>query len=914
MNATSERIEGAGGTLRAERWMAWVALCLGLGLTLFGWQASVSNTERLAQSRFDARADELHAALQSRLIAYAQVLRGAQAYVGVTGHPSRTQWARLYENLRVGENYPGITGLVYIRATPLAGRAAALAETRRDEPGYAIRPPGDRPYYALVTSVEPRSPSNLPVIGADSWSHAERRRVLQSARDSGENRITSKLNLVIDDPNKPAPAFLMYQAVYRDGKIPGDADERGKTLLGFVTAGFRIDTLMLGTLGEIPRDVALRVYDSERPDERQLFHASHPEHDFARAAFKRQRTLNVGGRVWAINYASLPDFEAEVRTGSQTNRLLAGGVIVSLLLFIIVWALAGTRARAVQLARQMTRSLRTSETKLRELFAQAPVGIWMIDGQGRIIDCNDKFTEYSGAPREKIVGFNVLENARDPVLHDPIRRALAGATVALETPYTSTTGNRSSYFHYQFQPVTIDGEFAYLLGFVEDVSVRKLAEAHIEHLAHHDSLTGLPNRLLFKDRLKLAIANAERSGEKLAVCFIDLDHFKNVNDSVGHTLGDALLVTIAERLAACVRVSDTLARVGGDEFVILLGNLGSPAECAQVAEKVIAAAALPVSLEARAFGITASIGIALWPDDGSDAEILMRNADMAMYQAKNNGRNNYQFFAAEMNARTQEMLAMENALRAALEHGELLLHFQPQVDAHDGRIIGAEALVRWQHPELGLVPPLRFIPLAEEHGLIDQIGDWVLHAACRAARAWQVAGLPPVPVAVNISALQFKRGALRGSVLDALRESGLEPRYLTLEITESALMDDIETAIALLSELKEMGVAIEIDDFGTGYSSLSYLKRLPIHRLKIDQSFVRDIPGDRDDVAIISAIISLADSLKLATIAEGVETAEQAAFLIGLGCFAMQGYHYARPLSAADFASRLASGTIRPAR
>ncbi|MFZ2852873.1 MAG: EAL domain-containing protein, partial [Rhodocyclaceae bacterium] len=912
MKAERARIDRSAIALQPRRWMAWTVLLGGLALTVLSWRVSVGNTERLAQSHFDARADELHAAIQSRLVAYAQVLRGGRAYIGSTGHPNRAQWARLYESLNISENYPGMTGIVYIRATPATERDAALKRIRRDEPDYAVRPPGERSYYTLVTTVEPRTPSNLKVIGSDSWSSPERRQILKSARDSGENRVTGKLNLVIDDPEKPTPAFLMYQAVYRQGQFPDNIEERRQQLLGFITAGFRIEALMRGTLGDIPQDVALRVYDSETPDKARLFHDSHSAYDFRQAGFQRQRTLSVGGRTWAIEFASLPAFEAEVRHRDQTGRLLGGGVLASLLLFAIVWSLAGTRARAVHLAEQMTHSLRNSKARMRELFAQAPVGIWMIDKEGCIIDCNDKFAEYIGASREKILGFNMLKSARDPVLVEPIQRALRGETVSLETPYTSTNGNRSSWYQHHFQPVTIDGKFSYLLAFIEDISVRKMAEAHVDYLAHHDPLTGLANRVLLKDRLRLAVANSARSGKKLALCFIDLDHFKNVNDSVGHTLGDTLLVTIAKRLQACIRESDTLARIGGDEFVILLGNIGDSSDCVLVAEKVIKATARPVSLEAQAFGVTASIGIALYPDDGDDAETLTRNADLAMYQAKERGRNNYQFFAAEMNSRAQELQAMEAALRVAIEGDQLRLHFQPQVDAHDGRIIGAEALVRWQHPEQGLVPPIRFIPLAEERGLIGLIGDWVLRTACREARSWQQAGFAPLPVAVNISALQFKRGQLHASVLNALGESGLDPHYLVLEITESALMEDIEPAIALLSELRAMGIAIEIDDFGTGYSSLAYLKRLPIHRLKIDQSFVRGIPGDRDDVAIVSAVISLANSLNLTTIAEGVETAEQAQHLIRLGCLAMQGYHYARPLPGNEFAALLAVGRIVP--
>jgi diguanylate cyclase (GGDEF)-like protein len=392
--------------------------------------------------------------------------------------------------------------------------------------------------------------------------------------------------------------------------------------------------------------------------------------------------------------------------------------------------------------------------------------------------------------------------------------------------------------------------------------------------------------------------------------FIDLDHFKTVNDTMGHSAGDALLLEVAQRLRECVRESDTLARIGGDEFVILLTNLIKPDDATRVAEKVIAALGLPISVENHFFNITASVGIAVWPGDGADAETLMRNADVAMYHAKNSGRNNYQFFTPEMNARAFESMIMEAALRKALQRDEFLLHYQPQIDFRSGRIVGAESLIRWQHPELGLVPPGKFIPIAEERGLIGKLGDWVLHAACRQAMIWQKAGIPLVPIAVNISALQFKEGALRDSVLSALKETGLAPEYLVLEITESVVMDDAEQAITVLRELREMGIAIEIDDFGTGYSSLSYLKRLPIHRLKIDQSFVRDLTTDADDAAIIGAIINMAKSLKLEIIAEGVETQAQAAFLDAQGCQAMQGFLFSRPQAADEFSGMLARQTI----
>ena len=891
-------------TLRPQYWVAWITLLLSLGLTVLAWRATTSYVENLAKIRFDARVSEAHAALTSQLVAHAQALRGAQAYVGATGQPSRQDWLRLYETVRLGENHPGFNGIAYLQAFTQKERAKTLNFLKQSHPDFAIRPPGERDRYVVVSAYEPATPLNRKAIGADSWSNDERRRTLESARDSGETRITGKITLVMDKAEENRPGFLMYQAVYRNGSLPGTIEERQQNLIGFIVAPFRIAALTERIYDTNNIDIALRIIDSGNTTGDTLFHATHPEQDFSKAGYQKTLPVSIGGRAWRIQYASLPAFEA-ANDQAQPMRLLAGGLLISLLLFVIVWSITSTRARAIRIAQRMTRSLRDNETKLRELFAQAPLAIWTLDQEGRILECNDKFPDYVGSTREKIIGLSMLTDVKDQSLAEPIRRAIAGETVAFESPYTSTTGNRSSIYQFHFQPVTLEGEFAFVLAFAEDISARKVAEAHVEHMAHHDALTGLANRMLLNDRLKHAIINAQRRKRTQALLFIDLDRFKTVNDTVGHSAGDALLLEVALRLRECVRESDTLARIGGDEFVILLTNLIKPDDSTHVAEKVIAAIGLPISVESHVFNITASVGIAVWPSDGADAETLMRNADVAMYHAKNSGRNNYQFFTPEMNARAFESMVMEAALRKALQRNEFLLHYQPQIDFRSGRIVGAESLIRWQHPELGLVPPGKFIPIAEERGLIGKLGDWVLHAACRQAIIWQQAGIPLVPIAVNISALQFKEGALRDSVLSALKETGLAPEYLVLEITESVVMDDAEQAITVLRELREMGIAIEIDDFGTGYSSLSYLKRLPIHRLKIDQSFVRDLTTDQDDAAIIGAIISMAKSLKLEIIAEGVETEAQAAFLDAQGCQAMQGFLFSRPQAADEFAVTL---------
>jgi diguanylate cyclase (GGDEF)-like protein len=419
---------------------------------------------------------------------------------------------------------------------------------------------------------------------------------------------------------------------------------------------------------------------------------------------------------------------------------------------------------------------------------------------------------------------------------------------------------------------------------------RRQAEDRVHHLAHYDELTGLPNRSMFTQRLSHALIQARRNDKPLAILFIDLDRFKNINDTLGHEAGDRVLMEVAQRLQGCLREGDTVGRLGGDEFVVLIEELPEPMHVAAVAQKILAAVVKPFIAGAQEFHITASIGISTYPDDSEDMQGLLKSADIAMYRAKEQGKNNYQFYSALMNIHTVERLALESSLRRALERNEFLLHYQPKVDIGSGRITGMEALLRWQQRAT------QFIALAEETGLIVPIGAWVLKTACARNQSWRELGLPPLRMAVNLSARQFAHENLLQDVARALDEAGLDPAALELEITESMVMHDPERAVKLLSRLKDMGIHLSIDDFGTGYSSLSYLKRFPLDSVKIDRSFIRDIPGDADDAAITRAIIAMAHSLRLKVIAEGVETEAQLSFLREHGCDEMQGYHFSKPL------------------
>jgi diguanylate cyclase (GGDEF)-like protein/PAS domain S-box-containing protein len=431
-----------------------------------------------------------------------------------------------------------------------------------------------------------------------------------------------------------------------------------------------------------------------------------------------------------------------------------------------------------------------------------------------------------------------------------------------------------------------------------DVSATRALSGRMLHLAQHDGLTDLPNRILFSDRLTEAIAAAHRYRRRLAVLFLDLDRFKHVNDSLGHQIADRVLQSVASRLHACVRASDTVARQGGDEFVILLSEVTHAQDAAVSAEKILQVVRTLRRIDEHDLHLTASIGIATYPDDGADAETLLRNADLAMYHAKDNGRNNHQFFTTDMNRRTVERQSLEVDLRLALENQEFELFYQPKVSLATGAITALEALIRWHHPERGLVSPAQFIPVAEACGVIVPIGRWVMREACRQTRAWRDAGLPPVRIAINVSPRELREKDFVATVRATLAEAGLEPDNLELELTETFLMQDSTLTGTVLQALKGLGVTLALDDFGTGYSSLSHLRRFPIDTLKIDQSFVRDLATDADDANIVSAMISMGESLHMRVVAEGVETRDQLAFLQELGCPEAQGYYFSRPVAA----------------
>ena len=545
-------------------------------------------------------------------------------------------------------------------------------------------------------------------------------------------------------------------------------------------------------------------------------------------------------------------------------------------------------------------ALRDSENRLRTLIDAEPECVKLIDSQGILHHINAAGLammecDYPEEVLGKSIYSRILPEYRDAYIKF-IERVMKGERDRMAYELIGLKGTRR-WMDSHAVPFRMENEdTSFVLSITRDVSEQKRSEERIEYLAYFDTLTGLPNRLLLHDRLQQALFEAERQDHRVAILFVDLDRFKNVNDSLGHAAGDLLLKAVAERLSALVRQGDTVARLGGDEITIVLTAVTDEEEIGRATGKILHAFESPFDIEGRELFVTASLGVAVYPSDGKDVTELLRNADAAMYRAKELGRNTVQLYSREFTRQVTRSLALENALRQALEREEFTLHYQPVVCLKTGRIVATEALIRWNHPEFGMVPPAQFIPIAEETGLIVQIGTWVLHRACRQAQEWISAGLPPCRMSVNLSARQARAAELMTTVRSALDGCGLEARYLSLELTETDLMQTQGVVVQNLHQLAAMGIEILVDDFGTGYSSLSYLRRFPVHTLKIDRSFVSGITDNPSDATITRAIISMAHSLNLTVVAEGVETQDQLRFVRQHLCETVQGYFFSRPL------------------
>ncbi len=601
----------------------------------------------------------------------------------------------------------------------------------------------------------------------------------------------------------------------------------------------------------------------------------------------------------------------------------------------INWAILGHRVRYILRASHAIETLAQSQRRLSNAQRIGDMGDWEWDSRADRVLCSEQAQRIFGhggdEPPAPFADFFAAVHADDAEAWLlACRRALGDGQPFSHDLRVQRPDGSLRHLHQQVEVIEHDaaGTPVRLAGAVHDVTRHKTAEAEIRRLAYYDPLTGLPNRLLFTEQLQRALQHAGRHGKRLAIMFIDLDNFKRVNDTLGHTCGDELLRTAGERLSRALRASDAvsrdavegehaIARLGGDEFIVMVSDIDRAVDVAAIARRLVTTLEQPLTLQGTEVFVGGSVGVAIHPDDGRDIDTLLKNADTAMYRAKEAGRGGFQFYDPSMNARALDRLMMETRLRRALERNEFVLHYQPRVDVPTGRVVGAEALIRWQHPDQGLLPPADFIPLVEDVGLVIPIGEWAIEVACRQSAAWAAAGLGHIPVAVNLASTHLRERALPALVARAIKENRLPPNCLEIEVTESILLADSAVSGEIADELNRMGVKLSIDDFGTGYSSLSYLKRLPIASLKIDRSFVRDLVTDPDDEAIVSAIIALAHSLKLKVVAEGVETDAQLAMLRARRCDEYQGYLTSRPVDAQEFErllrEMLARGVAGPA-
>jgi diguanylate cyclase (GGDEF)-like protein/PAS domain S-box-containing protein len=700
--------------------------------------------------------------------------------------------------------------------------------------------------------------------------------------------------------------------------VDDDAGGRRLTRATLTRAGFHVTEAPDG-------QKALDAMRAELPD-LVLMDVSMPVMDgFIACAELRQ--LPGGNRVPVIMMTGLDD----VQSIEHAFEVGATDFITK----PINWPILAHRVRYILRASAAINELNQNQRRLSNAQRIGEMGDWEWDvRQDRIVPSEQAWRIFGHETVDSALQSDRFLAAVHPDDAERVRQACEeaiakGGAFAIEHRVLQSSGSLR-HVHQQVEVVAQDdsGRALRLAGAVHDITQRKDAEEQIRRLAYYDTLTGLPNRLLFTEQLHKAIANAERHAQQVAIMFIDLDHFKRVNDTLGHGAGDELLRVVSSRLAASIRALDSIsrsssdnaensiARLGGDEFIVMLSDVNKVADAAGVARRLVTALNEPVTVLGTEIFVSGSVGVAMYPSDGNDIDTLLMNADTAMYRAKEAGRGSFQFYDRSMNACALERLVMETSLRRALDRSEFLLHFQPRIELATGRIVGAEALIRWLHPERGLVPPDEFIPLAEETGLVIPIGEWAINEACRQAAAWDAAGLAAVPIAVNLAATHLRECTLPELVERAMRKHALPQGLLEIEVTESVLMADPELSLANARRLNALGVDLSIDDFGTGYSSLSYLKRLPITSLKIDRSFVRDIATDPDDAAIITAVIAMAHTLKLRVVAEGVETQAQWAFLKAHGCDEFQGYLISRAVSALEFAKLLdlqsARGTHTP--
>ena len=898
------------GSVRGSYLVALAVLAIGMAFTAIAYTITFKYQSDSRHARFSLYATQVANNLEARIQQYLAVLDSSAGLFSGSAGVRRTDWLGFAVTIGLQPKYPAISSLQYLSYVPRGELSRFTAASRADGAAdFKVTPVEDRAFYCPITFAAPADTLKY-LLGFDPCHRQANVDVLLAARDRGGTGLSPPLDLR-DVDGALHRGVVAVRPLYRKGMDVSTAVARRDALFGWVAETLPMDKVVAGV---VPQGVQMEVVVQDaalQGAQSMLFHQGvGPDTQgwwvpLAAIGSDYATRMSVGGRDWILRFHEPP-------TVSWISLLIVlVGLLITVPVALLVLSMGLTRSRALRLAERMTESLREQEQMLSSITGNIADGIYRSSPDKGMIYANEALARMFG-----YASVTELMNVAGPILYaNPRRRQELtqllddhGHYRNEEVEYQRKDGSR---FYAVNSATTVKDERGnpiYFDGVISDITERKRAEAQVYQLAHYDSLTGLPNRALLRDRLSQAMSDARRRDAKLAVMYLDLDRFKTVNDSLGHETGDKLLKSVAARLRECMRDSDSISRQGGDEFLLVLRDVADAPAVARIAEKLQEAVAKPVRIGEYELHITPSIGISLYPDDAEDMDGLIRNADAAMYHAKENGRFNFQFFTPEMNTRAYERLSLEGSLRQAIERNEFQLHYQPQVDLRTGAVMGVEALLRWRRGGIEDVPPSVFVPVLESSGMIGQVGEWVLREACRQNREWQSQGLVPLPVAVNLSAIQFNRRNMADTISGILAETGLEPRWLELEFTESAVMHDSREVAGIIGRLDDLGVQLALDDFGTGYSSLSYLRRFHLDKLKIDQSFVRDIDLDVDDAAIVTAIIGMARNLKVAVVAEGVETRAQCEFLRSHGCDGLQGYLFSKPLTAREFADLLKSG------
>lgn len=903
---------------RPRRWAVAVPMAIaGTLATLASIQVAHWEDQRNT-ARFNRETEHLSGLVAARLNAQIDMMLAIRSWATITPvidrstfHAFVTPWL---------ERYAGTQNFGWSPFLPDTERSL-FEQERRDE-GFAdftiknrnasgeTFPAIQAGHYLPLTYLEPLA-SNRRALGLNVIHLPATADAVARARATGQPAVSAPIRLVQEQEQQQG--VVVYQAVYANGTGAQSYGER--PLRGIVSGTFRMEDVMRATLsGHVAGGIEICLRDPAAETDRQRLYGPMgcDAPGWRNAAMHKLERFAFAGRTWEMDVIATPVFVTASRTWAAWISVVGSLVGLGLLgAFLLITSgstrrIAGVVAQRTADLTAATRRLEEQQAALTEAQRIAHIGSWEWEAGQPFIRCSEEMERLLGIPGRRLTldEFPLLFHPEDEGrVADAFRQARLSGNVRHVEARPRQGAAAVEILHLQVEAEQHGGQTASLRGTLQDVTAIRNAEAHINHLAHFDVLTGLPNRHHWLDRAKTAIAIAGRHREQLAVLFLDLDRFKTVNDSLGHPVGDKLLAMVATRLSSCLRGEDFLARLGGDEFVVLLERIEHAAEAGVVAHKMITALAEPFDLDGHDFTLTVSIGIALFPTDSQNIDGLLQQADVAMYSAKAQGRNTYQYFAPEMTARASERLQLEAALRRALERREFELHYQPQVDVRSGRANGGEALIRWRHPERGLIPPAVFIPVAEESGLILQIGEWVLEEVFSQQVRWREAGLPPLRLAANISAIQFGKHDFVATVERLLQKTGADPARLELEVTESALMNLDQSTMDRLVRLRNLGFTLALDDFGMGYSSLGYLKRLPITRLKVDRSFVANLPEDQEDAAIAMATLSIARDLDMGVVAEGVETEAQLAFFAERGCTEMQGFLFAQALPPEEFAA-----------